>query len=742
MRRKQIRIYKEEKMKALTQKAFGKALLAILLALALVLPLALTIRPFSAMAEEGAGDAQQHTLTIDLNGGERLVEDVRNGDDVTYRVAGDVKLTHETVRAMFGNISPFMYDENGKYLSDEKDGKDQPKYAGPLLYGLFVDADADGALDDGERLYVSGDTLPVDGDMTLTCYYSNNGVQYSTATAWGMEVNTYVSIARGWPEDKIPTKKSNDVKYSYTARQLQPLYMQVGAVADGAFRCTTDEGNWCDAVVSVELPNTTQVIGYQAFMGQFGMTEIKGLESVYGIDAEAFMNTHVQELVFADLNYIAHYSMIMDVTSAKLIVEKWQNDKTPAWYAQNRMVDSNPTPWFGGNSISKDTAGFVIYVPHGKTAEWYTADPNNQLKVSYGDKWNAEGGEDKAAYDASTDNIPMREFYTVSFDLNGADGYIANEHQDAGAASVLVDGQEVNITDDSTGLGWNENGDARTRTKNPADQDISLLYVEKPEDPVMDGKLFAGWMDEDGTVWTESDFGPSGKVLEGDVKLTAQWADVVTLTLNKNNGEEPVEMFVADGAALSASALTDPVKEGYVFMGWYKDSSCETAWSFDEDVVNGDTELYAGYIARSYDITYHLNDGTAGAGAPDEYTIEDAVTLVAPTREGYTFAGWFDNEACEGTAVTSITAGSTGDKEFWAKWTANTPVDPDPVDPGPVDPGPVDPTPTDPTPTDPGTTEPEPADEGGCGSSVVGVSIVGAAVAISAAAVAVRKRRN
>ncbi|GHT66427.1 hypothetical protein FACS189452_02280 [Bacteroidia bacterium] len=73
--------------------------------------------------------------------------------------------------------------------------------------------------------------------------------------------------------------------------------------------------------------------------------------------------------------------------------------------------------------------------------------------------------------------------------------------------------------------------------------------------------------------------------------------------------------------------------------------------------------------ADVYTITYTLNSGTGASNST--YTIESAaVTLPTPTRTGYTFDGWYDNAGFTGSAVTSIAAGSTGDKAFYAKWTA------------------------------------------------------------------------
>ena len=40
------------------------------------------------------------------------------------------------------------------------------------------------------------------------------------------------------------------------------------------------------------------------------------------------------------------------------------------------------------------------------------------------------------------------------------------------------------------------------------------------------------------------------------------------------------------------------------------------------------------------------------------------------TRDGYTFGGWYDNASFTGSRVTVITGTDTGDKTYWAKWTA------------------------------------------------------------------------
>ncbi len=69
-----------------------------------------------------------------------------------------------------------------------------------------------------------------------------------------------------------------------------------------------------------------------------------------------------------------------------------------------------------------------------------------------------------------------------------------------------------------------------------------------------------------------------------------------------------------------------------------------------------------------YEIEWHLNGGTQNKANTDTYTAEDGLVLAAPTREGYTFNGWYAKADLSGSKVASIPKGSTQKKEFYAGW--------------------------------------------------------------------------
>ena len=110
--------------------------------------------------------------------------------------------------------------------------------------------------------------------------------------------------------------------------------------------------------------------------------------------------------------------------------------------------------------------------------------------------------------------------------------------------------------------------------------------------------------------------------------------------------------------------------EGYSFAGWFKEPDYTTQVTQIKKNSYGDITLYGKQLVL-YKITYV---GTEQARNDSLYTVESIVTFRDPApREGYTFAGWYDNPDFEGEAVTEVPLGSSGDKTFYAKWISNEP---------------------------------------------------------------------
>jgi uncharacterized repeat protein (TIGR02543 family) len=150
----------------------------------------------------------------------------------------------------------------------------------------------------------------------------------------------------------------------------------------------------------------------------------------------------------------------------------------------------------------------------------------------------------------------------------------------------------------------------------------------------------------------------------------------VTFDLNGGTGVAPATIGVASGGKLYEKPSTNGyTKTCYTSDSvWYTrtgTSDVYTKFVFGESgtSVTENITLYLKWTPGTYKITYNLNDGTNNASNPSSYTCASStITLQNPTRTGYLFGGWFTNSALTGTAVSSIPAGSTGDKTFYAKW--------------------------------------------------------------------------
>ena len=194
------------------------------------------------------------------------------------------------------------------------------------------------------------------------------------------------------------------------------------------------------------------------------------------------------------------------------------------------------------------------------------------------------------------------------------------------------------------------------------------------------GYTLEGWYTEQNGNGTRVDEDTTVNIVSPQT-LYANWtANTYTVTFDKQSGTGGSDTVNAAYDAAMPSA-TAPTRSGYTFGGYYDaaggggsqyySATMTSTRSWDKTVA---TTLYAKWTPISYAITYELDSGANNASNPSGYTIETAtITLLAPTKTGYTFGGWFsDSSNTTGNEVTAIPQGSIGDKTVFANWTANS----------------------------------------------------------------------
>lgn len=71
----------------------------------------------------------------------------------------------------------------------------------------------------------------------------------------------------------------------------------------------------------------------------------------------------------------------------------------------------------------------------------------------------------------------------------------------------------------------------------------------------------------------------------------------------------------------------------------------------------------------TYTITYDLDGGVNAAANPATFTKADLpLTIASPTKEGYTFLGWFEDADFTSNAVTSFPVGTSANVNLFASW--------------------------------------------------------------------------
>lgn len=127
-----------------------------------------------------------------------------------------------------------------------------------------------------------------------------------------------------------------------------------------------------------------------------------------------------------------------------------------------------------------------------------------------------------------------------------------------------------------------------------------------------------------------------------------------TVTFQSEGGSEVASQIRAN---TPADQPADPTKEGYTFIGWYNG---ESEWNF-ETPVTADLTLTAKWQINRYTITFDTAGGSEVPSITQDYGT--AITPpAAPTRTGYTFAGW------DKTIPATMPA---GDMTITARWTEN-----------------------------------------------------------------------
>ena len=206
-----------------------------------------------------------------------------------------------------------------------------------------------------------------------------------------------------------------------------------------------------------------------------------------------------------------------------------------------------------------------------------------------------------------------------------------------------------------------------------------------PLQPTREGYDFLGWSyDRDGN--DPVDFTQAIVAGSGHATVYAQW---------KQNNEKTV-LYVANGGVfadgnVAMEGVTDsdgvarqplaPTRDGYTFTGWTYDAAGTEPVDFTKPIQGGGQHVtffaqWAELANNEKDVLYVANGGVFADGNEVLQGVTDgdgvARQPLAPTREGYTFAGWtYDAAGTDPVDFSKPVQGGGDHVTFYAQWTKN-----------------------------------------------------------------------
>ncbi len=567
----------------------------------------------------------------------------------------------------------------GAYTIDPNTGT-----VGDMLYGAYIEGasssdynNTDGYPGISTTSYTTtvkstnySAVFKVDGaDIKTISYTLNEGFSYPTYVKKGYTLSSW-------------TSSSSDVKYVTGI----PVLATHSATATIVFNATTSKDIY--------------TIDYKGLSD--GSNDLRNI-STYDIDKGSFdlynpakSKTGYDFSTWRD-NKDAVTTITYDNVASRSVEKKYTLTAQWTLHTYNIIFDVNVNGTKNATFTINDT-GFpepdADQVPNGKAFDcWYIKGTNTKVEfplVELKDLQLEAHWKDKTYYASFYDgNIEVnKEPFTVTTGLASfenpdfKEGYIFEYWMDAPANGKKVTSIPTNVSEDKAfyakwtpieyTLTYDLSGGSYA-----GDKTITYTYNERAILLTGDvvsrtGYKLKGWKLGDKLV-TEAPVS-GGTASDGGRKMsftiTADWELINYDIVFIENGGTPVDdrkYNVKEGVSETDMPKTE--RAGYNFLGWYNNQDKKVT-----SITPGSEKLTltAKWELVVYNITYNLFGGTNPDDAPTTYTYETkAIKLPDPTKEHYTFGGWFTEEELE-NVIEVIANTSTGNKVFYAKWVPKT----------------------------------------------------------------------
>lgn len=182
--------------------------------------------------------------------------------------------------------------------------------------------------------------------------------------------------------------------------------------------------------------------------------------------------------------------------------------------------------------------------------------------------------------------------------------------------------------------------------------------VIRPDNPSMEHYDFDGWFTDTGCTQLYN----FDAAVTSSFDLYAGWTRLWDVTFETYGGTEIPAQQVRNNECLQP--VNDPERVGYIFRGWYLDEGYLIPFDISTTPIRSVTILHAKWERSTHTVAFD----SAGGSDVKSQTVDNlgyATEPDNPTREEYTFAGWYN---ADGTPFDFANTPITADITLTAHW--------------------------------------------------------------------------
>ena len=298
------------------------------------------------------------------------------------------------------------------------------------------------------------------------------------------------------------------------------------------------------------------------------------------------------------------------------------------------------------------SGGYVTYYAHNNAAN------NKVLWANVGGSHKYHNNYAFSIHMKNNGYYPVDEYEYATYTVSNAEGsdlrnrpYKEYGYEDTSVSAVDF-GAEVVI------IGFYENENGVTYARTESGYWIYATDLEKKEDLV---SLSISGETKPTAIEEGSSFGLKGTVTSKSSNISALTAGVYT-----PDGAVVTEKTVDPASTVASMSLVDAyIAFGKLSVGSYVYRVTAKNAISEATLVD---QPFTVYKNGEVTVTFDANGGQCDTTSLDITSGETVSALPTPTREGYDFLGWFDENGGEFTAETAVTADIT----VTAKWTSES----------------------------------------------------------------------